>query len=259
MSVGSIVCISSQTIHALVTWVNQHCFFATSHQSDVTSLRQESLIYSSSGANGNAGSPRSSLLVNGAARQQSLDQTRHGQNNIFANLPNQPVHNAVVLQQGIPHQGFGSNQGIPQQGVSFNKGVPQQGVGSNPGNPQKVDGPNKVISPQGAKSNIGNPQENIQQNVGSNQSNLQQKPSSREDGGVDQTSVSVWIAGQLGLHADVKIVSSNLPAEAETSKIECVPLPKSPREKVKICIYSAFEDKWVSGSLKVKWGFHKFI
>ncbi|XP_059151005.1 uncharacterized protein LOC131937528 isoform X1 [Physella acuta] len=54
----------------------------------------------------------------------------------------------------------------------------------------------------------------------------------------------------LFLHKDVNIVPSLPPHDFVLPKEDCVPLPKSPKADVKICIYKESNDTWVSGKLK---------
>ena len=166
------------------------------------------------------GVQRSQLVVNGGKQPQAAPRLDPNQKqNVFAQPPNQPIHRAIVLNQGIPQPNAGSNITISNQEINSHV---------------------NRSHPEVALQTGGSAKEHSQQGV-----NRQDTTS------MDQPDISALVASQLGLHPDVKIVSSTLPISSNTSKIECVPLPKSPRLNVKICIYPIQEDKWVSGSLKV--------
>ena len=163
---------------------------------------------------------RSQLVVNGGKQPQAASRLDPNQKqNVFAQPPNQPIHRAIVLNQGIPQPNAGSNIAISNQEINshVNRSHPEVAL----------------------------------QTGGSAKEHSQQGVNRQDTRSMDQPDISALVASQLGLHPDVKIVSSTLPISSNTSKLECVPLPKSPRLNVKICIYPIKEDKWVSGSLKV--------
>ncbi|GFR63154.1 hypothetical protein ElyMa_000148900 [Elysia marginata] len=165
------------------------------------------------------------LVLPGRSGQTS---TRHLDTGVHPSQ-NQPVHQAVILKNGIPQQGF-PQQGL--QGMNFQQDPRlNQGNSRQDGKPQGENSQNIAVV---SKAETPKPISNIQ-------------PSA--DG--DQPEISALIASQLGLHPDVKIVSSMLPNGAASVKIDCVPLPKSPRAGVSICVYPTIEDKWVSGSLRM--------
>lgn len=150
------------------------------------------------------------LAVNQRASIRPPPRQLPHQNNIFSQQLNQP---AVHLRQGIPQQALAENQAPP---------VPQGGfVQADLKHVQRLT---NVVQPEPVPA--------------------------RGKSDAEQPEIAALISSQLGLHPDVKIVSSSLPAGPPSVQMDCVPLPKSPRPGVSICVYPTREDKWVSGTLR---------
>ncbi|KAH9491626.1 hypothetical protein Btru_031082, partial [Bulinus truncatus] len=67
----------------------------------------------------------------------------------------------------------------------------------------------------------------------------------------EQTKNSMtWNNRTVVLHPDVKVVPSTLPDDQLLVNQDCVPLPRTPRPGVVICIHPIQDDIWVSGALK---------
>ncbi|GFN95259.1 hypothetical protein PoB_002176500 [Plakobranchus ocellatus] len=200
------------------------------------------------------GVPQQQLILNPVAPRQAALKHHQGfnhQSNIFQSQPNQQ---GVVQMQGFPQQIVAANQGIPQQENAAFQGISQD-FGANQIVYQQGNEKNQeVFIPQDVVSNQRNAldHETVQQGELPNQRNSKQEAASNPQPTEqkEEPDIAVLIARQLGLHPDVKVVPSYVASGVKMPQVECVPLPKSPRNGVKICIYPTKEDRWVSGSLK---------